>query len=56
MLRGTLADIAAKVLAAGVRRTAVIVVGPVLAAEGFRDSHLYSKARPRSSPRERAEE
>ena len=24
-----------------------ILVGPVLAAEGFRDSHLYSKARAR---------
>jgi precorrin-4/cobalt-precorrin-4 C11-methyltransferase len=54
ILRGTLASIAAQVLDAGVRRTAVIVVGPVLAAEGFRDSHLYSKARPRSPARERA--
>lgn len=47
-LRGTLGDIAAQVLAAGVRRTAVIIVGKVLAAEGFRDSHLYSAARDRS--------
>ena len=31
--------------AAGVRRTATIIVGPALAAEGFRDSHLYSRAR-----------
>jgi precorrin-4/cobalt-precorrin-4 C11-methyltransferase len=53
VLRGTLADIAPQVLAAGVRRTAVIIVGPALAAEGFRDSHLYSKARPRSPARER---
>ena len=44
-LRGTLADIAARVHEAGVRRTATIVVGPALAARGFRDSHLYSKAR-----------
>jgi precorrin-4/cobalt-precorrin-4 C11-methyltransferase len=48
LLRGTLGDIAAQVLAAGVKRTAVIIVGKVLAAEGFRDSHLYSAARDRS--------
>ena len=47
ILRGTLADIAPQVLAAGVKRTAVIIVGRVLAAEGFRDSHLYSAARVR---------
>jgi precorrin-4/cobalt-precorrin-4 C11-methyltransferase len=52
VLRGTLGDIAAQVLAAGVRSTAVIIVGKVLAASGFRDSHLYSAARDRSaSPR-----
>jgi precorrin-4/cobalt-precorrin-4 C11-methyltransferase len=49
ILRGTLADIAPRVLAAGVKRTAVIIVGRVLAAEGFRDSHLYSAARDRSA-------
>ncbi len=49
MLRGTLGDIAAQVLAAGVKRTAVIIVGRVLAAEGFRDSHLYSAARDRGA-------
>jgi precorrin-4/cobalt-precorrin-4 C11-methyltransferase len=48
ILRGTLADIAPQVLAAGVQRTAVIIVGRVLAAEGFRDSHLYSAARERA--------
>jgi precorrin-4/cobalt-precorrin-4 C11-methyltransferase len=48
LLRGPLGDIAAQVLAAGVTRTAVIIVGRVLAAEGFRDSHLYSAARDRS--------
>ena len=47
-LRGTLGDIADQVRAAGVKRTAVIIVGKVLAAEGFRDSHLYSAARDRS--------
>jgi precorrin-4/cobalt-precorrin-4 C11-methyltransferase len=40
------------VLAAGVKRTAVIIVGKVLAAEGFRDSHLYSAARDRSPDNE----
>ena len=47
--RGTLQTIAATVREAGVRRTATIVVGPALAAEGFRDSHLYSRARDRIS-------
>jgi precorrin-4/cobalt-precorrin-4 C11-methyltransferase len=47
VVRGTLASIAADVQAAGIKRTATIVVGPALAAEGFRDSHLYSTARAR---------
>ncbi|WP_203337433.1 precorrin-4 C(11)-methyltransferase [Nocardioides limicola] len=47
VLRGTLATIAAQVTEAGLRRTAVILVGRSLAAEGFRDSHLYSCTRPR---------
>jgi len=47
VLRGTLADIAEQVRAAGIRRTAVIVVGKVLAATEFRDSHLYSTTRER---------
>jgi precorrin-4/cobalt-precorrin-4 C11-methyltransferase len=49
LLRGSLADIAAQVLAAGVKKTAVIIVGRVLAAEGFRDSHLYSADRERGA-------
>jgi precorrin-4/cobalt-precorrin-4 C11-methyltransferase len=49
VLRGTLADIAAQVHAAGIRRTAVIIVGAVLTAEGFVDSHLYSAQRDRSA-------
>ncbi|MFB9908594.1 precorrin-4 C(11)-methyltransferase [Allokutzneria oryzae] len=48
VLRGTLADIAAQVHAAGVRSAAVIVVGKVLTASGFLDSHLYSTARCRT--------
>jgi len=51
VLRGTLATIADEVRAAGVRRTAMILVGPALAAEGFRDSHLYSPARVRPAAR-----
>jgi precorrin-4/cobalt-precorrin-4 C11-methyltransferase len=47
VLRGTLADIAQQVETAGVKRTAVIVVGRVLAAGQFPDSHLYSTTRPR---------
>jgi precorrin-4/cobalt-precorrin-4 C11-methyltransferase len=49
VLRGSLADIAEQVHDAGITRTAVIIVGKVLAAEGFRDSHLYSDNRERSS-------
>ena len=49
VLRGTLGGIAAEVLAAGVRSTAVIIVGKVLTATGFSDSHLYSPARDRSA-------
>ena len=47
ILRGTLATIAAQVRDAGVRRTAVIIVGPALGEAGFCDSHLYSVARER---------
>jgi precorrin-4/cobalt-precorrin-4 C11-methyltransferase len=49
VLRGTLATIAEQVRAAGVRRTAVIIVGPALGEPGFCDSHLYSSARDRAS-------
>lgn len=47
VLRGTLATIADQVRAADIRRTAVIIVGKVLSATAFRDSHLYSTARAR---------
>ena len=47
VLRGTLATIAAQVREAGVRRTAVIIVGPALGDPGFCDSHLYSADRAR---------
>jgi precorrin-4/cobalt-precorrin-4 C11-methyltransferase len=45
IVRGTLADIAGKVASAGIRRTAVIVVGAALTASAFPDSHLYSADR-----------
>lgn len=47
VLRGTLDDIAGQVKAAGVIRTAVIMVGRTLGAEQFHDSHLYSPGRER---------
>ncbi|GAA3035739.1 hypothetical protein GCM10020000_11540 [Streptomyces olivoverticillatus] len=49
VLRGTLSDIADQVKAAGVVRTAVIIVGRTLAAEQFPDSFLYSTTRDRDS-------
>ncbi len=49
VLRGTLADIAEKMHEAGITKTAVIIVGDVLAAEGFTDSYLYSSGRTRGS-------
>lgn len=49
VLRGTLATLAGQVKDAGVTKTAVIIVGRVLAAEGFPDSYLYSAARTRST-------
>jgi precorrin-4/cobalt-precorrin-4 C11-methyltransferase len=47
VLCGTLTDIAAQAREAGVTRTAVVLVGRALAAEQFRDSHLYSTERSR---------
>ncbi|GII66328.1 precorrin-4 C(11)-methyltransferase [Sphaerisporangium krabiense] len=56
ILRGTLADIAGRVKEAGVRRTAVIVVGGVLTASEFTDSHLYSATRNRGEHPQDCEE
>jgi precorrin-4/cobalt-precorrin-4 C11-methyltransferase len=47
VLRGTLGEIAESVKAAGIIRTAVIMVGRTLGAEQFGDSHLYSPERER---------
>jgi precorrin-4/cobalt-precorrin-4 C11-methyltransferase len=49
VLRGTLSSIAGQMHDAGITKTAVIIIGDVLAAEGFTDSYLYSVAR-RSGP------
>nr|WP_313774650.1 precorrin-4 C(11)-methyltransferase [Mycobacterium sp.] len=49
VLRCPLGEIAGQMHAAGITRTAVIIVGDVLAAEGFTDSYLYSSGRSRGS-------
>ena len=48
VLRGTVADIADAVEAAGLRQAAVILVGRALAPTDPGESHLYDPARPRS--------
>jgi precorrin-4/cobalt-precorrin-4 C11-methyltransferase len=48
LLRGTLADIAGQMHDAAITKTAVIIVGDVLAAQGFTDSYLYSVSRRRT--------
>ena len=47
VLRCSLAELADEMHAAEITRTAVIIVGDVLAAEGFADSYLYSSGRAR---------
>ena len=47
VLRCSLAELADEMHAADITRTAVIIVGDVLAAEGFADSYLYSSGRAR---------
>jgi precorrin-4/cobalt-precorrin-4 C11-methyltransferase len=49
VLRCSLGELAEQVHAAAITRTAVIVVGDVLAADGFADSYLYSSGRRRGS-------
>jgi precorrin-4/cobalt-precorrin-4 C11-methyltransferase len=41
IVRGTLSDIAAKVAAARIERTALVLVGRALGADDFRESALY---------------
>jgi precorrin-4/cobalt-precorrin-4 C11-methyltransferase len=47
IVRGTLSTIAAQLADDPIARTAIIFVGPTLAAEGFSDSALYSPDYPR---------
>lgn len=49
VLRGTLASLTGQVHDAGITKTAVVIVGKVLAAEGFPDSYLYSATRTRAT-------
>jgi precorrin-4/cobalt-precorrin-4 C11-methyltransferase len=49
VLRGTLGGVAGQMHDANITKTAVIIVGNVLAAEGFTDSYLYSTGRTRGS-------
>ena len=44
VIRGTLGDIRERVRAAKITRTALVIVGRVLAAEGFAESALYDAA------------
>lgn len=50
VLRGTLADIAGQVETAGLRHTAVIIVGRALGAGEVTGSHLYDPGRVRAQP------
>jgi precorrin-4/cobalt-precorrin-4 C11-methyltransferase len=51
VLRGTVADIAERVEAAGLRQAAVILVGRALDPSGGGESFLYDPARDRSAKR-----
>ncbi len=48
-IRCTLSTLAERMHAEDVHRTAIIVIGDVLAAEGFSDSYLYSSGRRRGT-------
>jgi precorrin-4/cobalt-precorrin-4 C11-methyltransferase len=50
VIRCRLGDLAGRVRAAGISRTAIVVVGRVLARSCFDDSHLYSAGRDRGLP------
>ena len=49
VVRCALGELADTLRAAGITKTAVIIIGDVLAAEGFTDSYLYSAGRRRGS-------
>lgn len=54
IIRCRLGDLAREVQSRGIRRTAVVLVGRVLAGSGFNESHLYSPGRDRSQPADRS--
>ncbi|QNG18765.1 precorrin-4 C(11)-methyltransferase [Rhodococcus triatomae] len=49
IVTGTLATLAEQVEERGITKTAVVIVGRALAAEGFPDSYLYSASRSRTT-------
>jgi len=49
VLRGCLGGIGAQMRGAGITKTAIIIIGDVLAADGFTDSYLYSTGRARGT-------
>jgi precorrin-4/cobalt-precorrin-4 C11-methyltransferase len=51
ILRCRLGELAGQVQGRGIRRTAIIIVGRVLAGSTFDDSHLYSAGRDRGGAR-----
>ncbi len=53
IIRCPLGEIAGRVRARGIRRTAIIVVGRVLAGSCFGESHLYSAGRDRGAGNDR---
>ncbi len=54
IIRCPLGEIAGRVRARGIRRTAIIVVGRVLAGSCFGESHLYSAGRDRGAGNDRS--
>jgi precorrin-4/cobalt-precorrin-4 C11-methyltransferase len=54
IVRCRLSELAGQVRSRGIRRTAVIVVGQVLAETSFDESHLYSAGRDRTRPADRS--
>jgi precorrin-4/cobalt-precorrin-4 C11-methyltransferase len=54
IVRCRLGELATQVRAQGIRRTAIIVVGRVLAQSCFDESHLYSAGRDRDLPADRS--
>jgi precorrin-4/cobalt-precorrin-4 C11-methyltransferase len=54
IVRCSLGELATQLRAQGIRRTAVIIIGRVLAGSCFDESHLYSAGRDRDLPADRS--